>query len=279
MAIGREARPPTSTPGLALHGSMLPVEDGDRRAIKPGCASCDADVLRRQASSGGRAAIAYLIQGTIGPDGTQDRRQGPRSNVNRCHLHGPCVFLAPQARDVRVLHSSGEDLESDRVCDVIDGPDGPFPGVCVPQQGPGLWFGWGGWMDGIGVSCGLLAPSSVYEKELFFLLFSFLGLARMYSVLGTGGCSPRRFHSDARMLLRYDKGKSMLMQGSGFSTPERDGDVNGQADPQSCRAVSDVLWCGSGEVGCGCGRVGVEGKRDPPDVLGWRMAGLTLMLT
>ena len=43
----------------------------------------------------------------------------------------------------------------------------------------------------------------------------------------------------------------MLMQGSSFPTPERrDGDVNGQADPQSCRAVCvGRLWCGSGEEG------------------------------
>ncbi len=134
-------------------------------------------------------------------------------------------------------------------------------------------------MDGIGVSCGLLAPSSVYEKELFFLLFSFLGLARMYSVLGTGGCSPRRFHSDARMLLRYDKGKSMLMQGSGFSTPERDGDVNGQADPQSCRAVSDVCGAGVGRWVVGAEEWVWRGSEIHQNVLGWRMAGLTLMLT
>ena len=59
------------------------------------------------------------------------------------------------------------------------------------------------------------------------------------------------------MLLRYDNDKPMLMQGSSFPTSERrDGDVNGQADPQSCRAgCVGRLWCGSGEEG-------VEGQRE-----------------
>ncbi len=141
------------------------------------------------------------------------------------------------------------------MCDVMDGPDGPFPRVCsTAGSGSPVRLGMGGWAAGVLRALG----TSVRRNWVFG--FPFLSGTCTYVFCTWDWLRVVQWELPSLLVAFLDENalavrqttndKPMLMQGSSFPTPRRDGDVNGQADPQSCRAVSDVCGAGVGRRVC-----------------------------